>query len=157
MSVSIFTPKAFSMRSAMSPERSELPFSKLDNAGRETRSAAAAAVTERPAGWIISVRIKSPGCGGFFMGMALAPSVLVVVFQIHVANLVLRRVDTEGQPPVAGDAKAPSALPVTGKSVDLPDRQRLQFLRILHVVEVRQHLPELVYGIGRHALGLVLP
>src|SRR5215831_8003705 len=24
------------------------------------------------------------------------------------------------------------------------------------IVEVRQHLPELVYGIGRHALGLVL-
>jgi hypothetical protein len=41
----------------------------LDRAGRETLSAAAAAVTERPAGSMISVRIKSPGCGGFFIGM----------------------------------------------------------------------------------------
>jgi len=31
MSVSIFTPKAFSIRSAISPERSALPFSMLDS------------------------------------------------------------------------------------------------------------------------------
>jgi hypothetical protein len=47
-----------------------LPFNKLDNAGRETPSAAAAAVTVKPAAATISVRIKSPGWGGFFMGMA---------------------------------------------------------------------------------------
>src|SRR5207247_6826656 len=69
MSVSIFTPNAFSMRRAISPERSAFEFTKLDRAGRETLSAAAAAVTERPAGSMISVRIKSPGCGGFFIGM----------------------------------------------------------------------------------------
>ena len=55
------------MRSAMSPERSALPLSKLESAGRETRSAAAA-VTDRPAGSTISVRMKSPGWGGFFNG-----------------------------------------------------------------------------------------
>jgi hypothetical protein len=48
--------------------------SKLDKAGRETRSAAAAAVTDKPAGWMISVRMKSPGWGGLFMGMVFAPS-----------------------------------------------------------------------------------
>jgi hypothetical protein len=37
------------------------------------QSAAAAAVTERPAGLTISVRIKSPGWGGFFIGMAFTP------------------------------------------------------------------------------------
>jgi hypothetical protein len=36
MSVSIFTPKAFSRRSAISPERSALPLSRLDKASRET-------------------------------------------------------------------------------------------------------------------------
>jgi hypothetical protein len=36
MSVSIFTPKAFSMRSAISPDRSAFALSKLDRAGRET-------------------------------------------------------------------------------------------------------------------------
>ena len=43
MSVSILTPKAFSMRRAMSPERSALPLSRLESVGRETRRAAAAA------------------------------------------------------------------------------------------------------------------
>jgi hypothetical protein len=70
ISVSILTPNAFSMRSAMSPERSALPFSRLDKAGRDTFSAAAAAVTDNPAGRIISVRMKSPGWGGFFMGIS---------------------------------------------------------------------------------------
>jgi hypothetical protein len=32
----IFTPKAFSMRSAMLPERLALPLSKLERVGRET-------------------------------------------------------------------------------------------------------------------------
>src|SRR5271166_3361021 len=74
MRVSIFTPNAFSIRKAMSPDRSALPFNKLDNAGRDTRSAAAAAVTDRPAGWIISARMKSPGWCGFFMGMMFLQS-----------------------------------------------------------------------------------
>src|ERR1700691_1554228 len=82
MSVSIFTPKAFSMRSAMSPERDALPFSRLDSAGRETFSAAAAAVTDSPAGWMISVRMKSPGWGGFFMGMMGALSSIVVLGKV---------------------------------------------------------------------------
>jgi hypothetical protein len=36
MSVSIFTPKAFSMRNAISPDKDALALSKLDRAGRET-------------------------------------------------------------------------------------------------------------------------
>jgi hypothetical protein len=48
--------------------------SKLDNVGRETRKAFAAAVTVSPAGSMISVRIKSPGWGGFFIGMMFSPS-----------------------------------------------------------------------------------
>ena len=74
ISVSIFIPKAFSMRRAISPERLALPFSRLERVGRDTRSATAAAVTLRPAGSMISVRMKSPGWGGFFMGMVLVLS-----------------------------------------------------------------------------------
>jgi hypothetical protein len=44
---------------------------RLESAGRETRRTVAAAVTESPAGSMISVRTKSPGWGGFFMGMSL--------------------------------------------------------------------------------------
>jgi hypothetical protein len=46
-----------------------LPLSRLDNVGRETRNAIAAAVTVNAAASIISVRMKFPGWGGFFMGM----------------------------------------------------------------------------------------
>src|SRR5208337_247490 len=152
MSVSIFTPNAFSMRSAMSPERSALPFSRLDSAGRETLSAAAAAVTDRPAGWIISVRIKSPGWGGFFMGMAFTPSLLVIILQIDVADFTLCNVDAERQTAVASDPQAPCALAVTGQGVRLPRGKRTQFLRVLHVVEKGQHLAELVRRIRRDAL-----
>ena len=60
------------MCSAMSLERDALPFSRFDRAGRETFSATAAAVTDSPAGWMISVRMKSPGWGEFFMGMIAA-------------------------------------------------------------------------------------
>src|ERR1035441_10672705 len=97
MSVSILTPKAFSIRRAISPERSALPLRRLDRAGRDTCSATAAAVTVKPAGMIISVRMKSPGWGGFFIGIAFSPFLLVVVFQIHVTEFVLCGIDAKRQ------------------------------------------------------------
>jgi len=42
-----------------SPERRELPWSRFDNAGRDTPNTLAAATTERPSGMMISVRMKS--------------------------------------------------------------------------------------------------
>jgi hypothetical protein len=65
--------KGFFDTERMSPDRSALPLSKLDNVGRETRNAIAAAVTVKSAASIISVRMKSPGWGGFFMGMVSSP------------------------------------------------------------------------------------
>jgi hypothetical protein len=38
------------------------------------------------------------------MGMALASSLLVIVFQIHVVDFALRAVEAKRQTPVAGDA-----------------------------------------------------
>lgn len=49
------------IRRAISPERSALPLSRLDRAGPETWMAVAAAVTDRLAGSVISVRMKWPG------------------------------------------------------------------------------------------------
>lgn len=82
MSVSIFTPKAFSMRRAISPGRLALRLSRLDSAGRDTRRVLATAVTDSPDGSMISVRMKSPGWGGFLIGMSMGLGFLVVVFQI---------------------------------------------------------------------------
>ena len=69
ISVSILTPNAFSIRSAMSPDSPAFPFSKLDSVGRETPSAAAAAVTDSPCASTISVLMKSPGCSGLLIGI----------------------------------------------------------------------------------------
>jgi hypothetical protein len=78
-----FDAKRFSIRSAISPERSALPLSKLESAGLETRRTVAAAVTDRPAGSMISVRTKSPGWGGFFIGMVVLLLLsLVIIFQV---------------------------------------------------------------------------
>src|SRR5208283_4808734 len=155
----ILTPKAFSRRNAMLPDRPALPFSKLERAGRETRSAAAAAVTERPAGSMISVRMKSPGWGGFFKGMvaysACPVKSLVIVFQIHVADFALRSVDAECQTPVAGNTQAPCTLPIARQGVNFPGRKHSQFLRFCHVVKKGEHLTQLVDSAGRYAFRAV--
>src|SRR5258708_11111521 len=152
MRVSILTPKAFSIRRAILPESAALPFKRLDKAGREIRKAAAAAVTERPAGSMISVRMKSPGCGGFFMAIGIAPSTLMIVFQIQVADFEIRGVNAERQTPVACYGQAPSALAVACQGVRLPGCERAQFLRVLHGLEKGKHLAELVRRIGRNTL-----
>jgi hypothetical protein len=59
--VSIFTPKTFSKRIAISPDKSPLPFSKVDSAGLDTPNADAAADTVNPAASTISVLRKAPG------------------------------------------------------------------------------------------------
>jgi hypothetical protein len=151
MSVSILTPKAFSMRRAILPESAALPFKRLDKAGRETCKAAAAAVTESPAGSMISVRMKSPGCGGFFMAIGIALSTLMIVFQIQVADFAIRRVNAKRQTTVARYGQAPSALAVAGQGVRLPGGEGAQFFRVLHGVEKGKHLAELVRRIGRNA------
>src|SRR5579862_3611207 len=103
MSVSIFGPKAFSMRKAMSPDRLALPFNRLESAGRETRRTFAAAVTVRPSGAMISVRMKSPGCGGFMIdtgSLSFDARRSVIVFKIQIADFAFGLVDPESHPPI---------------------------------------------------------
>ena len=69
MSVSILTPKAFSIRSALVLDKSEWPLRNDDNVGRDTPSAAAAAPTASPRGSITSVLTNAPGCGGLSIRM----------------------------------------------------------------------------------------
>src|SRR5579871_937746 len=110
--VSIFTPKAFSMRKAISPDKPELLFNSVDKVGRETFRTRAAAVTDKPLASMISVRMKSPGCGGFSMGTGVFS--LVIVLKVHFVDLVARGVDAKGQAPVPCDVEAPCALKITG-------------------------------------------
>src|SRR5258708_5726617 len=128
----------------------------LPISGREICKAAAAAVTERPAGSMISVRMKSPGCGGFFMAMGIAPSMLMVVFQIQVANFEIRGVNAERQTPIACYGQAPGAFAVASQGVRLPGCERAQFFRVLHGVEKGKQLAELIRRIGRNTLWAVI-
>ena len=57
----MLTPKAFSMRSAISAESAAWPFSRAESVARRTPRMAAALVTLRPNSSITSARMKSPG------------------------------------------------------------------------------------------------
>ena len=47
-------------------------------------------------------------------------------------------------------------LRVAGQRVNLPDRERPQFVGILHGVKKREHLPQFVHRVGRNAFGAAL-
>src|SRR5712691_2686667 len=74
---------------------------------RLTRSALAAADTERPSGSRHSSRMISPGCGGLCMQTLLS----VIVDVIHVDGIVA--LEAEHDAPVAADVHCPGALQPT--------------------------------------------
>ena len=69
----------------MCPDKSALPFKRLESVGRETLSAFAAADTERPRGSITSVLMNVPGCGGLSMRMDVVS--LFIRLLIHLLYL----------------------------------------------------------------------
>jgi len=81
---------------------------------------------------------------------------LMVVFQIQVANFEIRGVNAERQTPIASYGQAPGAFAVAGQGVRLPGWERAQFFRVLHGVEKSKHLAELVGRIGRNTLCAVI-
>ena len=60
-------PNAFSMRKAISGDREALPARRSDRVARRTLRMSAALDTLKPRASMISVLIRSPGWGGFFM------------------------------------------------------------------------------------------
>src|SRR5262249_27330682 len=116
MRVSMSTPNAFSKRRAMSPDRSALPFRRLERVGRETPKTFAASVTDRLCASMISVRRKRPGCTGLSIRMGFSS---VIVFIVHVHDFVV--LDTESQPPVPRHVQTPDALAGAGELVRFPE------------------------------------
>src|SRR6266481_7639501 len=70
MRCSIFGPKAFSRRRAISLVRAAFSLSKLESACLPMPSTFAASLTVSPSGSITSRRTTPPTCGGFFIVMA---------------------------------------------------------------------------------------
>ena len=81
---------------------------------------------------------------------------LMVVFQIQVADFEIRSVNAERQTPVACYGQAPGTFAVAGQGVRLPGWERAQFFRVLHGVEKGKHLAELIRRIGRNTPCAVL-
>src|SRR5271155_2588182 len=92
-------PNAFSMRRAISGVKAALPRRRSESVARRTFRISAAFDTLSPRAAMISVFIRSPGWGGFFMGIA---SLLMVVDQVNIASGVGLFVVAENQPPVSG-------------------------------------------------------
>src|ERR1039458_1619170 len=110
-------PNAFSMRRAISGVSAALPRRTSESVARRTFKTSAAFDTLRPRASMISVLIRSPGWGGFFMGMAI---LLMVVDQVKFAGSIRLFAVAENQTPVSGDGQAPEPRHVAFERVQLP-------------------------------------
>src|SRR4029077_17684691 len=97
-------PNAFSMRRAISGVSAALPCRRSESGARRTFNISAAFDTLRPRASMTSVLIRSPGWGGFFMGIA---GLVMVVDQVNNAGGARLIVIPENQPPVSGASHAP--------------------------------------------------
>src|SRR6202521_3869213 len=132
-------PNAFSMRRAISGVSAALPCRRSESVARRTFKISAAFDTLRPRASTISVLIRSPGWGGFFMGIA---RLLMVVDQVNIASGVRLFVVAENQPPVSGDGQAPKSFQVAFQRVQLPAWKPAELLHRLGGLESEQKLAQ---------------
>src|SRR5208283_3054968 len=114
---SISGPNAFSMRSAISDVRADLPLRRSDSVARRTCRISAALVTLRPSASMTSVLIRLPGWGGFFMGISASS---VVVDQVNLACCIGIFLIAEDQSPVSGYGQTPEPFQLTLERMQLP-------------------------------------
>src|SRR5271165_7160515 len=110
-------PKAFSMRRAISGVSDALPCRRSESVARRTCKTSAAFDTLRPRASITSVLIRSPGWGGFFIGIA---GLLMVVDQIKILGRIRLFLIPENQPPISADGQAPERLQAAFQRMKLP-------------------------------------
>src|SRR5260370_39074997 len=116
------------MRRAMPGVSAALPCSRPESVARRTFKISAAFVTLRPRASMTSVLIRSPGWGGFFMGIA---GLLMVVDQVNIPGGVRLFVVAENQPPVSDDSQAPKSFQVAFKRMQLPAWKPAELLQRL--------------------------
>src|ERR1039457_3035073 len=139
-------PKAFSMRRAISGVSDALPCSRSESVARRTCKISAAFETVRPRASMTSVLIKSPGWGGFFMGISVSLVLidLVVIDKVDIAGSVRLLVVPENQPPVSRDGQAPPSFKVALESVQPPAGKATELFQCLGCFEGEQKLAQLV-------------
>src|ERR1035437_3907870 len=143
-------PNAFSMRRAISGVSAAFACRRSESVARRTFRISAAFDTLRPRASMISVLIRSPGWGGFFMGMQ---GLLVIIDQVNVAGHVRLFAVSENQAPVTGDGQAPESLHVAFERVQLPSRKPADLFEGLGGFEGEQKLLQLVGHRGWQSLG----
>src|SRR5271157_1158981 len=134
-------PNAFSMRRAISGVNAALAWRRSESVARRTFRISAAFDTLRPRASTISVLIRSPGWGGFFMDIA---RLLMVVNQIDIASAVRLLVITKNQPPVSGDSEAPQPFQVAFERMQLPTRKPAELAQRPSGFDTKQKLAQLV-------------
>src|SRR5208282_4460446 len=138
-------PNAFSMRRAISGVSAALPCRRSESVARRTCKISAAFDTLRPRASMTSVLIRSPGWGGFFMGIA---GLLMVVDQINIAGRVRLFLVPENQPPVSGDGQAPRPFHVAFKRMQFPAWKPAELLQRRRGFEREKKLAQLVSHLG---------
>src|SRR5271165_2242213 len=111
------------MRRAISAVNAVRPFRRSESVARRTFRTSAAFDTLSPRASMISVLIRSPGWGGFFIGIA---NLLMVVNQVNIAGGVRLFLVPEDQTPVSGDRQAPELFQVAFKRMQLPTRKPVE-------------------------------
>ena len=68
----------------------------------------------------------------------------MVVLVVEIKDFTLFSVDTKSDPPIPGDADAPNPLTATLELVHSPGLDRMEFLRVSHVLKKGEDLTQLV-------------
>src|ERR1039458_139585 len=138
---SISGPKAFSMRSAMSGVRADLPLRRSESVARRTCKISAAFDKLSPSASMTSVLIRLPGWGGFFMDISASS---VVVDQVNIAGGIGIFVITEDQSPVSGYGHAPKSFEVTLERMQLPAGELAELFQRRSGFDGEEQLAQLV-------------
>lgn len=69
----------------------------------------------------------------------------MVILVIQVEDFSFGLVDSEGDPPVAGDGEAPAFLAVAGELIGVPTWDVAELLGIFHLLQEGQNITDLFY------------
>src|SRR5271154_2807577 len=94
------------------------PLTSSESVLRVTPRATAASVIVKPEGSMHWRKTTPPGCGGFFMVMALSPLVV-----IDIINVLRAAVEAENHPPVGPNSHGPKSFSLTLERVQPKPRQ----------------------------------
>src|SRR5271157_4001597 len=110
-------PNALSMRRAIAAVKAALPRRRSERVARRTFKTSAAFEMLRPSASITSVLMRSPGWGGFFIGIMRH---LMIVNQVDFTGGIRLFVIPKNQPPVSRNGQTPETFQFAFPPMQLP-------------------------------------